>query len=161
MSESKYEIRSEEMTSLLKKIPNAFLTKGNFLVLAMLVVFFFLLNRYGPRDELKLIAQVDSVFINDQSKTPLHFSLIVTNIKDTTIKVHSDFEYRFENGNTKSSYTLSGKIDTVIYRDLNSAVFHVTANSSTPVREKSIGDLIIEKEKKSFFSHILSSILNL
>jgi|GEM_PF-1482413 len=161
MSETKYEIRSEEMTSLLKKIPNAFLTKGNFLVLAMLVVFFFLLNLYSPRDELKLIAQVDSVFINDQSKDSVHLSLIVTKIKDTTIKIHSNFEYRFENGTTKSRYTLSGIIDTVIYKDLNSAILHVTTNSSPPLREKSTGDLIIEMEKKSFFSRILSSILNL
>lgn len=160
MPETKYEIRSEEMSSLLKRIPNGLVTKGNFFVLALLVVFFSLLNCYEPSDELKLIAEVDRVFIN-QNKDSMKLNLIVKNIKDTTIKIHSKYEYRFENEDPKTRYFVSGKIDTIIYRNFNSAVFYVTSNSLKPLKEKSTGDLIIRKENKSFFSRILSSILNL
>ncbi|GEM68047.1 hypothetical protein SMI01S_16530 [Sphingobacterium mizutaii NBRC 14946 = DSM 11724] len=161
MPEYKYEIKSEEMSSLLKKIPNALVTKGNFFVLAILVVFFYLLNRYGPRDELKLTAQIDTVYTNNKRKDLMHFSLFVSNTKNAAIKNHSNYEYRFENRSTNKRDTVTGKIDTIIYKNSNSAIILVTANSSKPLRRRTNGDIIIGKEKESFFSRILYSIFNI
>lgn len=161
MTETKYEIRSEEMTSLLKKIPHSLITRGNVLVPIILIVFFYLLNRFAPADQLKLAAHVDRIIIHDKNKDLMDFSLIVKNMKDSLDSFQSNFEYRFEDGHSTKRHTVSGKIDTIIYKNIHLTVFYVKSNYSFSLKEKSSGILVIDKEEKSLFSRIISGVLSL
>ncbi|PVH24394.1 hypothetical protein [Sphingobacterium corticibacter] len=160
MSDTKYEIRSEEMSTLLKKTPHGVVTKGNFIVLIILTIFFFLLNHYSATDIVKLTGHVDRIFIDDQSKNLMNFSIVVSNIKDSKIENNTNFEYKFKNTNDIKVYTLLGKVDSIIYKTSKVSIFYVTAHYSSPLKEKSSGYLFIDRKEKTFFSKILTSISN-
>jgi len=156
MIDNKYELRSEEVQEIMRKPPHMFITKGNILILSLLSIAFYFLNRF-PLFEKELVpVEVTNVYKDVNQNKNIKIALALNTTISKNVRQNQTAKLLINNIKSNTGEILDGKIDSIAYTSYNVPILYFESNQlSAMPKQGMIGKIEIITKKKTFISMLL------
>ena len=150
MPHNKYELRNSDVQKIMRKPPHAFIARGNILILLLLFVAFYFLNKFPLYEKETTHFEIANIYTGTDLKGSVKIVLLLNNGISKNVKQNQAAKLFINN------MKFNGRVDSIGYTPYKAPVIYFKGSQSgTMLQQGMIGYMEIIIREKTFLSMLL------